>query len=431
MTLRSEPRIARSLGRGIHLLAYPPPYRSWLTLSNDPDCTTWERWRELHEVIWTELGLPFADSFFLFTYNDAIPHQVSVAEHPEILTAHAHDTMHTWGDYTMSRQRLFNRDEARAGLALLSDSGIMPRIWTDHSNFTGNLLHRGQYGALASIKDASGHSYENFVYSLDLIRQAGVRYVWDGSHYTRVLGQDRKISRQEWYAAAHGNGLKSKMIAAADVIAGTVLRRLQSQLATYTADINSAYYPHTFPDQQTFYLLRRYVHWELADIDGFGEVMAPATIDRLIENQGTCVAYTHLGKQRANRPACATHVPPATRQALEHVARRHGEGSLMLSSTSHLLDYLVLRDHAELDGERLDFRADGVRYIELRPADLAGMEFGIKVFGTKANAGKTPTVTCSGQQIEHRWTQTDRDFLTLSFPEPVPDPAVSRGGEKI
>ena len=151
-----KPRKARHLGRGIDLLAYPPPYRSWLTLSNDPDCTTWERWQELHELIWERLALPFADSFFLECVNDAIPGQVTVAEHPEILTAHPHDTMHTWGDYTMSKSHLFHRGEAEAGLALLRAQGAAPRIWTDHSNFSGNILHRGESGAIPRIEDASG-----------------------------------------------------------------------------------------------------------------------------------------------------------------------------------------------------------------------------------------------------------------------------------
>jgi len=405
-----RPRNARRLGRGIDLLAYPPPYRSWLALSNDPDCTTWERWQELHELIWQRLALPFADSFFLFSYNDATPGQVTVAEHPEILAAHAHDTMHTWGDYTMSRSRLFHRAEAEAGLALLREHGAAPRIWTDHSNFSGNILHRGDSGAWPRIEDASGHVYENFVYSLDLVRRAGVRYLWDGKG-SQVLGQDREISRSAWYAPLHGKGPKGRLVALADALLKPLATRLRSTLFTYDADHGRQYYSHTFPDEQTFYLFRRYTHWGEADIDGFGEVIAPPVIDRLIEHQGSCVVYTHLGKQRAERPPCKAHIPPATTAALEHVAARFAEQRLMISSTSRLLDYLVLRDHAELCGDRLDFRADGIRFAGLTKSDLAGMEFGLR-----SAAAFPRTVTCDGEQIAYRLEEMAPGIRRLSFP---------------
>lgn len=407
---RQEFEGARRLGRGIELLAYPPPYRSWLALSNDPDCTTWERWQELHEVIWQRLALPFADSFFLFSYNDAIPGQVTVAEYPEILAAHPHDTMHTWGDYTMSRSRLFHRGEAEAGLALLREQGAVPRIWTDHSNFSGNILHRGENGALPRIEDASGHVYDNYVYTLDLVARAGVRYLWDGQG-SQILGQDREISRRGWYAPFHGEGMKGRVVALADAFLRPLANRLRSTLFTYGAEKNRQYYSHTFPDEQTFYLFRRYTHWEKADIDGFGEVIAPPVIERLIENQGSCVVYTHLGKQRAERPACPTHIPPATILALEHVAARYAEQRLMVSSTSRLLDYLVLRDHAFVHEGRLDFRADGIRFAELTKADLAGMEFGLR-----SSVGLPTTVTCAGAEVTHEFEEIAPGCHRLWFP---------------
>ena len=37
--------------------------------------------QELHDLIWGELQIPFADSFFLVNHNDALPDQVSVETH--------------------------------------------------------------------------------------------------------------------------------------------------------------------------------------------------------------------------------------------------------------------------------------------------------------------------------------------------------------
>ncbi len=407
-----ELRDARQLAPGVSLLAYPPPYRCWLTLSNDPDNTTLAGWQELHRVIWQELALPFADSFFLFAYNDAIPDQVCVAAHPEILDAHPHDTMHTWGDYTMSESRLFSRREAQAGLDLLRQLGARPRIWTDHSDFIGNMLHRNTKGALPCIEDASGQVYDNCVYSLDLVRQAGVRYLWEGSNLTTVIGQDRPLGRGEWYRNQHGDGAKGRLLAWADRLGRPLLRRLQSPLLSFEEGINRQLYADTLADGQRFHIFRRYTHWPLADIDGFGEVIAPSMVERLIAQRGTAVIYTHLGKQRAGRRPDEDHIPPSTRRSLDHLAARHGDGSVHISATSKLLDYLVLRDAACFDDGVLDFRADGVRFERLTAADLAGHSFGLR-----SNESRPPTVRCEGTEVAVEWTEMAAGVWCSSFEE--------------
>lgn len=390
--------MAARLAPGIDLLAYPPPFRCWLTLSNDPDNTTWAGWQELHRVIWEELALPFADSFFLFTHNDAIPGQVCVAEHPQILAAHDHDTMHTWGDFTMSRDHAFSRVDGEAGLRLMQEHGAAPRVWTDHSDFIGNMLHRNTKGALPHIDDASGHRYENSVYTLDLVRQAGVRYLWEGSNLTTVIGQDRPLTRAEWYRRVHGDGLKARGLAWADRLARPVLAKLQSPLLSFEKGINRQLYPQTMPDGQRFHIFRRYTHWPLADIDGFGEVIAPAMVDQLVNHQGTAVVYTHLGKRRAGREE-GDHIPSSTRASLDYLARRHREGAVQISATSKLLDYLILRDALTLKGDTLTFQADGVRFEALEPSDLEGHTFGFR-------AGQSPedwVLRCGDQTLAGRW----------------------------
>lgn len=422
MSTKQAPRVHRRLAPGFDLLAYPPPYRCWLTLSNDPDNTTVEGWRELHELIWQELGLPFADSFFLVAYNDAIGDQVSVAEQPEILDAHPHDTMHTWGDYTMSKRRVFERGEAEQGLQLLRRHGLRPRIWTDHSDFVGNMLHRNTKGALPRIEDASGHVYENSVYTLDLVRRAGVRYLWDGSNLTTVIGQDRPLPRHEWYRNQHGDGGKGRLLAWADRLGRPVLSRLQSPLLSFTPGINRQLYVDTLPDGQRFHLFRRYTHWPLADIDGFGEVIAPTMVDRLIENRGTAIVYTHLGKRRADRQGDIDHVPPPTRHALEYLSRRHREGAVHISATSKLLDYLVLRDALTFSDGTVEFRPDGVRFTGLSEDDLAGHDFGFRLAEAPANP------RCEGRGIGGQWSEVDAGVWRLSFPaSPSQEPGSASG----
>lgn len=396
----------------VALLAYPYPYRSWLAVSNDPDNTRITDWQELHRVIWEELRLPFGDSFFICNYNENFPEQVNLVDHPQILCAHSHDTMHTWGDYTWSTKHRFSRKDGQLGLERLKELGVSPFIWTDHSSFSGNLLHMSSISTSPIITDTAGHKYTNFEYTLDLIRQAGVRYIWDGSVVVGILGQDRPISRDEWYSYAliSSRRWKQKVLALMDVTMKPLWDKVGATAFSYAPDKNRQYYRKTFADSQTFYCFTRYGQWGLANIDGLGEMVAPEEIDRLIDLGGTAIIYTHLGKRRACRIDDDKHIPPYTLNALRHLAIRYSERKIMLSPTSSLLDYLVLRDHAKVNGRHIDFRSDGITFKSLEVDDLDGFEFGI--YSSKEGSIK---ITCNGSEVKHTIVAMGNGFFRLLF----------------
>ncbi len=352
--------------------AYPFPAKAWLALSNDPDCTRWEEWEQIHALIYDELGLPFSDAAFIRSFNQVIPDQVDLDRHPEILTLHAHDTMHTWGDYLWAGARGFHRPDAEEGLRTLQQLGFSPRVWIDHGFFQGNMLHISRYGALPSIVDRSGHAYPNQAYTLDLVRQAGVRYLWDGT-ITPVLGQDRSVSNWQLHRAREQRTTLAAM------------KRGSEVLRTWFGDEqpryhNEAHHAHRFPDGQVFRVFQRYGHWDDADIDGLARTLAPTRMDELVSTGGTCIAYTHLGKRHASRTGRGPHVPAATKEALRYVRDRWKQGALELSSVSRMLDYLVLRDHAEVDlgANTFTLRPDGITFQELKPEDLRGHRFTVR-----------------------------------------------------
>lgn len=391
------------------LLSTPPPYRGWLALSNDPDFTTWERWQQLHRLIWKDLKLPFADSFFLFNYNETLPDQVNLRDHPEILTAHQHDTMHTWGDFLNSRTRRFTREDAIEGVATLKSLNVTPRVWTDHSNFSGNLLCRASRKAMPYYVDASGHTYPNFEYTLDLIREAGVRYVWDGK-VTRLVGQDRHVSRMHWYRSFSSRRWASTLRAVADVIGRPLWNAVDAQAFNYKSVDNRQYSPHQFPDGQVFYRFVRFGKWMCADIDSLASVASRQILNQLVDLGGTCILYTHLGKPNADRIDDPDHIPLESARVFEELARRFQQRDLLLSGTSQLLDYLVLRDHAVVD-DRVDFRPDGVRFQSVTPQDLAGIEFG--VYSPDGDF----QVSCEGTAIPFRKEQVEKAIYRISFDE--------------
>ena len=95
----------------ISILNAPPPYKSWLSLSNDPDHATEKTQIEIHKFIWKELELPFSDSLFINSYNENLPNQLNLKNHPNHFKLHKFDTIHNWGDYMHSRFKVFDRDD--------------------------------------------------------------------------------------------------------------------------------------------------------------------------------------------------------------------------------------------------------------------------------------------------------------------------------
>jgi hypothetical protein len=358
---------ARTRDPRVH--AYPHGAKAWLALSSDPDNTVMRDWEELHRVIWVELGLPFGDTAFIDSHNQILQGQVNLREHPEILAAHHHDTIHTWGDYMWAGDKGFHRPDAEAALARLRSLGFAPRAWVDHSYFQGNMLHNARYGSMPVIMDRSGHAYANPAYTLDLVREAGVRYLWDGT-ITPVLGQDRQMSAWLQQRARESSAVHASLRLTARHLRG------MTGVPVRHHD-NRAYRPHVFPDGQTLYTFQRHGMWEWADIDGLGKVIAPERIASLLEEGGTCIAYTHLGKRRARRVNDQKHIPPATLRSLEHLRDAWRSGDLMLSPVTRLLDYLVLRDHLHIDAARntVRFIADGIAFSRVTSSELRGHRF--------------------------------------------------------
>ncbi len=352
---------------------YPYPFSAWLALSSDPDNTLIEDWQELDRVIWKELALPFADTLFVRSYNLNLPEQVDLYRNPHILAAHAHDSIHTWGDYVWSGPKSFERVDAIEARETLARHGFRPRVWVDHSIFMGNMLHNHRYGGMPTITDASGHVYPNPLYTLDIVKHVGVRYLWDGT-ITPVLGQDRSLNRWEMYRersaskrAALSNLLKHRT--------GQLLGVGKAFREQYKD--NKAYHLQRFPDGNVFYTFQRYGTWQDADIDGLGRLLAPEKLDELLRNKGTCILYTHLGKRPVDRMHEQQHIPESTLNSLRYVRDKWKARQLQLSSVSKLMDYLVLRDHLTMDEQQevIRFHADGIAFHSVDAADLTGHSF--------------------------------------------------------
>lgn len=380
-------------GSALSLLAFPAPYRAWITISNDPDHTTIERWQELHKFIWEELNLPLSDALFIVSNNENLPSQVSLSSHPEIAGAHLYDGLHSWGDYMHSRQKNFERADAIRNIEILKQHNIHPLVWADHSSHRANLTHNSNLGTKPTTKDASGHVYENFLYTLDLVEETGIRYIWDGDAVS-FIGQDYEIPRAKWYLDKM-SATRALLYTSAHTVLSPVLKKFPLRRFSHGTVNNSQYFRNTFADGRTLYCFRRYGSWKLADIDGLAKVISKTNIDKLIERTGTSIVYTHLGKRVAEREQDTAHIPEETKKSLRYLKEKYGAGELMLSPVSALLDYLVLRDSTRIQGDTVAFNPDGIRFQTLTAKMLENFTFGIRtaaparlkvtVAGTAAN----------------------------------------------
>ncbi len=398
-----------NIAPGIEMFAYPHPYKAWLCISNDPDNTNLDNWRQLDAFIWKELKLPFGDAIFLKSFNQNLPDQVSFESNKEILTAHPHDSLHFWGDYQHARKRAFDRTDAEEAAKTLKQNNFTPRVWVDHSNSRANFIHASTEGSRPVVKDSSGVEYTNFMYSLDIAYNCGIRYIWYGD-ITPHIGQDTEFSYTEYLKSHEVSSAKRSFYSLLKpVLKGPRLKKLIPAVKHNNQQI----WPHRFPDGRTLYCFNRYGTWPDADIDGLALVISSEQINDLLNRQGTCVVYTHLGKRKPNRNNEAEHIPPATKKALQNLADLYRQKQLMLSPISSLLDYLVLRNNVTYNTglNQLEFKSDGIRFEKLTQEDLKAHTFSF--YAGKAFAGVKTVV--DGNAITSQVKETEPGIYSVTF----------------
>jgi len=358
------------------ILKYPFPYKAWFTIANDPDNTTVFNWKELDNFIWKELNLPLANSLFIKSFNHNLRDQVNLVDNPEI-TSQPHDIIHTWGDYLHSREKGFDRTDAKKGIEILQQHNINPKVWIDHGQSIGNLLHINNSGSTPTIKDQSGNTYKVFEYTLDLIEQIGIRYIWDGN-ITTAIGQDRPLATLSYFTEISSSKKVAMVKLVLKILFGKTIFKNKKQLKVPE---NNQYFPHTFHEGISMYCFTRYGTWKDADIYGLSNIISPDKIDSLISTGGTMIVYTHLGKRLADRINESFHIPEETKHALKYVAKQFEENFLMVSSVSELLDYLIIRDKIKVseDKNAIYFNSDSIRFKNLNSEDLHGKKFSFNI----------------------------------------------------
>jgi len=386
----------------IKSLKYPHPYKAWLVLANDPDHTTYERWLKLHQFIWEELQLPFSDSLFTFSYNQYLPGQANLADHGEKMLMHSYDTLHSWGDFRHTGDKAFNRSDAEKASKILKEMGIKARVWTDHSSFIGNYMHNSQIGSVKTTKDASGYTYVNQQYSLDLAYDLGVRYIWDGKLHLKVVNRIRY----------QNNKIKLCFLKCMGKLISKVFPEFSSKIDKNKDLEKIPYKRQKFPDGREFYIFRRFGSWRYSDIDGLHRVLNNENLDQLVSKQGIRILYTHLGKRRQEENHDSFIIPESAKEALLELKSRYQRKEILLSSVSEVLDYCVLRDHLKISVSKkeIEWKADGIRFNKIQDEDLIGKSFS---FYTGNNDFDYKIITHTN--CNHQIVKETKSIYTIKF----------------
>jgi hypothetical protein len=331
----------RHLGQpAVSLRRLPYPYKAMLAICSDldetPDWRTyWEIMRFLNTTETTSmgpgLGLEVGNSIYFDMPPDQFAYWNTDDAGREMVRTLIHsghiDCLHSYGDLATTR--------AHAGRALeeLDRHGCKLEVWVDHSKAVTN------FGA--DIMCGQGDVPGSPAYHADLTCDYGIRYVWRG-RVTSMIGQDVSASLRGIFTLRHP--LASAKTAAKEAVKRRLAWLRNQKYAMHGP--NKTFRADRLRNGRPVYEFLRSDggYWggvgEAATATGLSEVLTERFVDRLIEREGVCVLYTHLGKITDRGEI----LPPSTRAALRVLAERVRTGRVLVTTTHRLLKYLRVRD---------------------------------------------------------------------------------------
>jgi len=328
----------------VRVRPYPYPYRAMLAVCSDLDETPnweayWEIMRFLNTVEMTAMGpgvgLEVANSVYFHEASGQFSYwgtDHAGRDMVRVLIRSGHiDCLHSYG--------LLARTRAEAARALdeLDRHGCRLRVWVDHASGPTNFgpdIMRGH-------GDEVGHP----AYHADLTIPFGIRYVWLG-RVTSVVGQDRP-----WCLGGIARGCHP--VASARTLGKEVGKHLFGRCGSpkYAMHAsNRLLRPKRLRDgRAVLEFMRSNPHWAgvnaCTTAGGIGEVLTDEMLSRLVQCQGVCILYTHLGK--VSDPAMP--LGPSAQQAFRTLAARQHQGEILVTTTQRLLQYRSARDALQID----------------------------------------------------------------------------------
>lgn len=257
------------------------------------------------------------------------------------------DCLHSFGDLATERRH------AERALEELQRHGVALDVWIDHAVAPSN------FGS--DIMCGEGDVADAPAFHADLSCAFGIQYVWRG-RVTSVVGQD--IPRR-----LDGIFVAKQPFASGRTFVKEACKGLLGRAGSPKYDMHAANAllrpVELRSGHRVFEFLRCNPHWGGVSSrdtgDGLGEVLHEEMYQRLIEREGMCILYTHLGKTAD--PSGAISGPAIA--ALRRLAAHHDEGRILVTTTRRLLQYC--RRTAEITwAVRIE---GGTLYVDVRSSD--------------------------------------------------------------
>ncbi|MBZ5567600.1 MAG: hypothetical protein LAN64_07080 [Acidobacteriia bacterium] len=397
----ADAEVSRGRVHGVPLRRFPYPYRALLAICSDLDETPdrqvyFETSRFLNTTENTSMGpgvglevgntiyfdMP-ADQFSYWNTDDSGRAMVRAL----IQSGHI-DCLHSYGDFAHSRSHAARaRDE-------LGRNHCRLEVWIDHAiaptNFGGDIMQ------------GSGDVPGAAAYHADLSCDSGIQYVWRG-RVTSVIGQDAPRSLSGIFHVRHP--FASVKTAAKEWVKGVVAER-DTKYAMHgrnhllrEIELRSGHNVHEF--------MRCNPHWGGVSRGetgaGLPEVLTHRMLRTLLERQGVCVLYTHLGKITNRQQPLG----PQSQSALRLLAEYANQGDVLVTTTRRLLGYCRAMRSIAVTG----IMRDGVLSVDLAAASL-GSEPGVRRsdldgLTVYVPAGVRTRLTVNGGEVDHIHNDVD------------------------
>jgi hypothetical protein len=336
----SRPAEGRSVSA--RLRRFPYPYRAALAICSDldetPDADTYfELMRFLNTTEDTSMGpgvgLEVGNSIYFdmpaghFSYWNT---DEKNREKLRMLMRSGHlDSLHSFGDLATTRA------DAKRALKELERHDCRLSVWIDHAVAPTN------FGS--DIMKGHGDDPVHPAYHADLTLGYGIRYVWRG-RVTSVIGQDQPPS-------VMGLANVRYPLASARTVAKEAAKNLLARCGNRKFALhgsNSLMRQARLRDgNQVDEFLRCNPHWggvSFADTGvGISGVLTRRFLDRLVQREGSCILYTHLGKLGGAR-----RFNQSTIAGFRLLADYYYKGQILVTTTRRLLDYHRLFAQAKI-----------------------------------------------------------------------------------
>ena len=326
----------------IALRKLPYPFKAALSISNDIDNTeTLEEFIEIQKFVNTKettkmgkgIGLEIGSGFFFHEppgnaiyYFDA-DRNVSKTIIRFIKAGYI-DFIHSFG-----KKENFTREDAITAIRELKKFDCKINVWIDHTRSIDNLGNDRTFG--------EGDHPDSAAYHADLTLDYGIKYVWLG-RVTMIAGQSVPINLLTFTNIFDFEHPFHSFVNVGKELGKNILATFGNKKYALHEE-NDLVKITTLDDNQKVYEFMRFDNfWRGvgtgADAKGLAYSISKKTLNRLKENEGFMIVYTHLGRNSG----CSQYLCKETQDALKNLANEYRTGNIYVTTTSKLLKYYIV-----------------------------------------------------------------------------------------